>query len=115
MPAYAVAILSDTQLNDEIRAYLERIDLTLEPYEGRYIVHGGPYLQMEGEPTGDLVVIEFPTLDQASQWYDSPAYREIKPLRTNNSVGTLFLVQGVPSGHRATDLLGKGAEAPKPN
>ena len=105
MPAYAVAILTETQLNDEIRTYLERIDLTLQPYEGRYIIHGGPYQSLEGEPTGDLIVIEFPTFAQASDWYDSTAYREIKRFRTANSVGTVFLVQGVPSGYCATDIL----------
>lgn len=105
MPAYAVAILNETRMNDDIRTYLERIDLTLQPYEGRYIIHGGPYVWMEGEPTGDLIVIEFPNLELASHWYESAAYREIKQFRTENSVGNVFLVQGVPSGHRATDIL----------
>ncbi|MCC2594852.1 DUF1330 domain-containing protein [Pusillimonas sp. MFBS29] len=106
MPAYVVAILKETDVNDDIRSYLERIDPTLKPYEGRYIVHGGPYQYVEGEPDGDLVMLEFPTLELASQWYESAAYREIKPLRTNNSSGTVFLVQGVPPSHRATDILG---------
>src|SRR4051794_40181675 len=61
-------------------------------------VHGG-------ELPEDLIIIEFPDLEIASRWYDSPAYRAIKPLRTANSIGTVFLVQGVPSDHRATDIL----------
>ncbi|WP_442593132.1 DUF1330 domain-containing protein [Parapusillimonas sp. JC17] len=105
MPAYAVAIISETRLNDEIRAYLEQIDSTLQPFAGRFIIHGGPYLSLEDEPTADLIVVEFPDLERASRWYDSPAYQAIKPLRTANSVGTVFLVQGVPAGHRAMDIL----------
>lgn len=105
MPAYAVGIINETRLNDDIRTYLETIDSTLQPYEGRYIIHGGPYLWMEGEPTGDFIVIEFPNLELASDWYESPAYRAIKLLRIANSVGTIFLVQGVSSSHRATDIL----------
>lgn len=105
MPAYAVAIISETRLNDDIRAYLEQIDATLQPYSGRFVIHGGPYKCMEGELPGDLIIVEFPDLELASRWYDSPAYRAIKPLRTANSVGTVFLVQGVPSDHRATDIL----------
>lgn len=105
MPAYAVAIINETRMNDEVRTYLERIDATLQQYSGRYIIHGGPYLPMEGEPAGDLVVMEFPSLELASRWYESPAYREIKPLRTANCVSTVFLVQGVPLGHRGTDIL----------
>jgi uncharacterized protein (DUF1330 family) len=105
MPAYAVAIISETQLNDEIRAYLEQIDSTLQPFAGQYIIHGGPYLSLEGKPAADLIVIEFPDLEHASRWYDSPAYQAIKPLRTANSVGTVFLVQGTPADHRAKDIL----------
>lgn len=105
MPAYAVGIIKETRFNDDIRTYLEHIDSTLHLYSGRFIIHGGPYLCMEGEPTGDLVVIEFPSVALASDWYDSPAYQAIKPLRTANSIGIIFLVQGVPSSHRATDIL----------
>ncbi len=105
MPAYAVAIISVTRQNDEIRAYLEQIDSTLQPFAGHFIIHGGPYLSLESEPAGDLIVVEFPDMDHASRWYDSPAYQAIKPLRAANSVGTVFLVQGVPEDHRATDIL----------
>lgn len=105
MPAYAVAILSETQLNDEIRTYLEQIDATLQPFSGQYVIHGGPYHALEGEPKADLIVVEFPDLEHASRWYESPAYKAIRPLRTANCVGTLFLVEGVPADHRATDIL----------
>jgi len=105
MSAYAVAIIKETNFNDEIRAYLEQIDATLKPYSGRYIIHGGPYQQLEGESMGDLVVVEFPDLKHASDWYNSPAYQAIKPLRTANTVGNVFLVQGMPQDHRATDIL----------
>ena len=112
MPAYAVGILSETRLNDDIRTYLQHIDLTLEPYEGRFIIHGGPYSLKEGEPFGDLIVIEFPNLTLASEWYESPAYRKIKPLRLENSVGAVFLVQGVLPGHQATDILAAAPAMP---
>jgi len=36
--------------------------------------------------------------------YNSPQYQDIKPLRTNNSTSTIFLVEGVPADHRATDI-----------
>lgn|SRR5690606_11854959 len=102
MSAYAVGILSETRLNDEVRSYLDQIDSTLAPFDGQFIIHGGPYLPLEGEPTSDLIVIEFPDMDRASRWYGSHAYQAIKPLRTANCVGTVFLVEGVPATHRTT-------------
>ena len=106
MPAYAVAVIRETQFNEEVVEYLKRIDDTLAPYSGRYLIHGGPYQQLEGAWSGDLVVIEFPSLEQAHAWYHSDAYAEIRSLRTNNTVGDVLLVHGVAEGHKGADILG---------
>lgn len=106
MSAYAVAIIRETRFGPEVREYLERIDETLSPYFGKFRVHGGPYHVLEGAWSGDLVVIEFPSLEHAKLWYDSPAYQAIKPLRVNNTDGVVFLVSGVSDEHKATDILG---------
>jgi uncharacterized protein (DUF1330 family) len=77
MSAFVIGLINETCLNDEIRAYLEKIDATLQPYAGRFVIHGGPYLCMEGGLAGDLIAIEFPDLELALRWYQSPAYRTI--------------------------------------
>jgi uncharacterized protein (DUF1330 family) len=106
MPAYAVAVIRETQFNDEVVEYLRRIDETLSPFSGRYLIHGGPYKPLEGSWSGDLVMIEFPSMDQAEAWYCSDAYAAIRSLRTNNTVGDVLLVHGVKDGHKGADLLG---------
>lgn len=106
MSAYAVAVIHETQFNDEVAEYLRQIDATLAPFSGRYIVHGGPYQVLEGEWTGDLVVIEFPSMEMAQGWYSSDAYAEIRALRTENTEGDVLLVRGVPEGHKGLDILG---------
>ncbi|WP_399015132.1 DUF1330 domain-containing protein [Streptomyces sp. FIT100] len=40
-------------------------------------------------------------MDAARGWYDSPAYREILPLRTRHIAGDLLLIDGVPEGYEA--------------
>jgi hypothetical protein len=49
----------------------------------------------------------------AAQWYESPAYQAILPLRADNSVGTVLLVDGVDDDHRATDVLVRAEAAPE--
>lgn len=105
MTAYAVAHLREVELGPAIVEYLQRIDSTLEPYGGRFVVHGATPELLEGDWPGHLVVIGFPSREQARSWYDSPAYREILPLRTEHSVGEAILVDGVGPEHRATDIL----------
>lgn len=105
MTVYAVAILQDVEVNAEIVEYLQRIDATLAPFGGRFLVHGAAPVVLEGSWDGTLIVISFPDAGRARAWYDSPAYREILPLRTGNSRGTAILVDGVGPEHRATDVL----------
>jgi uncharacterized protein (DUF1330 family) len=105
MNAYAIAHLRDVRLGPDIVQYLERIDATLAPFGGHFIVHASSADVLEGEWPGAVIVIEFPDRASASAWYESPAYQEILPLRTNNADGTAILVDGVGPDHRATDVL----------
>ena len=107
VPAYALAYLREVDLGPAIVDYLERIDATMAPYGGRFLVHGGTVTPLEGTWDGDLVVLEFPDAAAARAWYDSPAYQEILALRTEHSASIACLVEGVPPGYRAVDKLGE--------
>jgi uncharacterized protein (DUF1330 family) len=105
MPAYAIAHLRSVDVGPAIVEYLERIDATLAPYDGRFLIHGGVPEVLEDAFPGTIVVIEFPDREAAAAWYASDAYQAILPLRTENSDGTAFLIAGVKPGHKATDVL----------
>jgi uncharacterized protein (DUF1330 family) len=93
-----------------IEEYLRRIDATLAPFGGRFVIHGGKTEVLEGSWAGHLIVLEFPDIDAARGWYRSPAYQAIVRLRMNNSEGDTVLVEGVSDDHRATDIL-RGAQS----
>ncbi|GLY13596.1 hypothetical protein Kisp01_06120 [Kineosporia sp. NBRC 101677] len=105
MTAYAIAHFPTVDLNHEVVEYLQRIDATLEPFGGQFLVHGAQTHVLEGEWPGAAVVISFPDLASAQGWYDSPAYQAILPLRLRNSTGSAILVEGVQLPHAATDIL----------
>ena len=99
--AYAVGYLRDVQPSPQVLEYIERIEATMEPYGGQWRVHGTELVPLEGVWTGGLVVIEFPSMEAAREWWDSPEYRAIAPLRTEHSDSMVCLVEGVPAGYRA--------------
>ena len=105
MSSYAVAHMHEVSMGQPIVEYLQRIDATLAPFGGRFIVHGGEVEVLEGSWPGALIVIEFPDRAQVRAWYDSQAYREIVALRTANSRSDVIVAEGVGAGHRATDVL----------
>ena len=103
--SYAVAILSDVHMGECIAEYLQRIDATLAPFDGHFLIHGARPEVREGVWSGDLIVLRFPATDGARRWYDSHAYQAIAGLRASNSHGTVALFAGVEPDHRATDIL----------
>jgi uncharacterized protein (DUF1330 family) len=101
MTAYAIAHLQEATPHVEIAEYMERIGGTLEPYGGRFLVHGAGHEVKEGTWPGHVVVIGFPSIDEARGWWDSAAYQEIAPLRSRHIEGDIILVPGVPEGYDA--------------
>ncbi|MGW7429514.1 DUF1330 domain-containing protein [Streptomyces sp. NPDC054861] len=101
MTAYALANLYPrTAPVEDVLVYMERIQATLDPYDGRFLVHGAPEREAkEGEWPGSVVLIGFPSMDHARRWYDSAAYQELIPLRTRHIPGDIQLIDGVGPGY----------------
>jgi uncharacterized protein (DUF1330 family) len=59
MKAYALGHLHNVVKGPQIVDYLKNNDSTLGRFGGRFIVHGGKADVMEGNWSGDLIIIEF--------------------------------------------------------
>ena len=75
--------------------YRDAVIGTRVPFGGRFVVRGGAFTVVEGEwPHPRLVVIEFPSRQQAEGWYHSADYRKVIGLRHASSFGNLVIVDG---------------------
>ena len=95
MPAY---VLANVTIQDPVRYedYRRHVSATLTNYGGRFIVRGGGVEALEGEwRPGRLVIIEFPSREQAKAWWESPEYADIRAIRQATSEGTLLILEGV--------------------
>ncbi|CAM4185536.1 DUF1330 domain-containing protein [Nocardia ninae] len=113
MSAYGFAHLRARRPHPDILEYLERIQDTLDPFHGRFVIHGPPAEVVEGDWPGSMVLLEFPDLDTARAWYHSPAYQQIMPLRTDHIDGDLLLIESVEPNYdpraRAVKLRAEAA------
>jgi uncharacterized protein (DUF1330 family) len=68
----------------------------VEKHGGRYLVAGGAMEQREGDgPLPDsMVILEFPTKEQAVAWHDDPDYAPLRALRDSGSSLDFVLVEG---------------------
>lgn len=112
MNAFAVCHLRNVTMDQPIATYLERIDATLAPYHGRFLIHGDPPEILEGAFDSVMVMLQFPDTEAARAWYRSDAYQAILPLRTGNAECDTFLIQGVAADHKATDVLAQAMSFP---
>ena len=68
---------------------------TVHQYDGKYIVRGGPAETLEGdwEPKR-VVVVEFPSVARAKEWWSSSDYAPGKALRNEIATSRMILVEG---------------------
>ncbi|MFF5126780.1 DUF1330 domain-containing protein [Streptomyces syringium] len=112
MSAFGFAHLRSRRHHSDIVEYLERIQATLDPFAGRFVIHGPPTEVLEGNWPGSMVLIGFPTLAEAHAWYNSAAYQDILRLRTEHIEGDVLLIEGVgPSYDPAERARGLRADA----
>lgn len=80
---------------DRFKEYLKKSPGTIARYSGKYIARGGETDIFEGD-FGDkrLVIIEFPSMEKAREWYHSEEYQEVKRLRKGAATGTLIAIAG---------------------
>ena len=95
MVGYIVADVEITDA-DEYQKYAQQTEATLEPYGGKFLARGGQPETLEGDwKAKRIVIIEFPSVEQAKTWYDSPEYEAIKGIRHRSTVSNILLVHGV--------------------
>jgi uncharacterized protein (DUF1330 family) len=95
MPAYVIANIrvQDAEAYEEYRRVVPAV---IERFGGRYLVRGGRHDALEGDMSlGRVIVLEFPSYDDACRWYDSPEYAAAKEIRQGCSVGEVLIVEGV--------------------
>ncbi|MFI6504351.1 DUF1330 domain-containing protein [Nonomuraea typhae] len=112
MTAYMLAHLRKTEeIHPEVLEYLEKIQSALDPFSGRFLVHGGTVDVREGTWPGDVILVEFPSMAHARDFYDSAAYQAILPLRKKHLEGELIIVEGVEPGHDSAAMAAEVRKA----
>jgi uncharacterized protein (DUF1330 family) len=80
---------------DRFKEYLKESPGVIAKYGGRYIARGGETIMLEGgDESKRTVIIEFPSLQKAREWYDSEEYQRVKSLRQGAATGSILAIDG---------------------
>ena len=76
--------------------YKELAQVTVLQYGGKYLARGGKAENIEGawQPKR-MVILEFPSMDQAKAWINSPEYAPARSLRHQYAISEGVLIEGL--------------------
>ena len=95
MLAYVIVevAIDDPVLYEE---YKKLTPSAVAAYDGQFIVRGGQTFSMEGDWNPErIVVLEFPSVERAKEWWESEGYSKAKAIRQRAARTKMIIVQGV--------------------
>ena len=93
----AAYVIVDIEVTDPVgyEEYKKMAHAAVVQYGGRYLARGGPNETLEGDWRAKrLVILEFPSAEQARKWHDSPDYAPALALRNRTARTNMVLVEG---------------------
>lgn len=95
MTAY---VISEVEVLDQEAAddYKKLAAASIAMFDGRYLARGAVPEVVEGTSTNrQIVLVEFPTLERAHEWYASPTYTQALCVRERALERRLLFVEGL--------------------
>jgi uncharacterized protein (DUF1330 family) len=92
-PVYMVYVCHSVSDRAQLEKYWSSIGPTLEGQPIKILAGYTPYEVLEGENVLGVFVCEWPSMEAAKGWYDSPGYKAIRHLRQDNAKYTGVLVE----------------------
>ena len=95
MAAYVIVEISITDPN-EYEDYKKLTPAAIAAYDGRFVVRGGQTVSLEGNWQPErIVVLEFPSVARAKEWWNSDEYSKAKEIRQRTAHTKMIVVEGV--------------------
>lgn len=94
MVAYVIndMVVTDPALLED---YKQLSPATVARHGGRFLARGGRVESIEGDwSPARIVIIEFPSVEQARAWVDSPEYEPARRMRQRAAASRLIVVEG---------------------
>ena len=113
MPAYFVYVCLEVMDRRELDIYWEKIGPTLAGFGAKSLAAYTHFEHLEGNKPEGAAVVEFPSMEAARSWYDSPAYRAVRHHRERGAkyIGILMEGGALPTRLRMPQTIGNRPKA----
>ena len=94
----AYCLFDNIEINDlaKLEEYKEKVLPVVTAFGGKYLVASNRIRVVEGSwQPNHVVMIEFPSYEEANRWYDSEEYKKLKNLRRSSGKFDGIIVEGL--------------------
>jgi uncharacterized protein (DUF1330 family) len=95
MPAYVIFIREVTFDKTELDAYAAAAPASLEGIPIRFLAAHGRLDVLEGREPEGVAIAEFPSVEEALRWYESPTYQAAARHRFKGAIYRGLVVEGL--------------------
>ena len=96
MAAYVIFYVDEISDQAQLDVYKKAAHPTLRAAGGKAMIAYGRQEVVEGAPVKGVVMLEFPTFEEAQNWYHSSVYQEAAKLRKFAAKTHAVIVEGLP-------------------
>src|SRR5215471_6762508 len=95
-PVYQISEIDVVDGPAYIKEYAPRGKVVIQDHGGRFVALGGKTTTVEGDPPkGRVAIIAWDSMEKLQGYLDSPAYKEVKPIRDKYAKVRTFAVEGL--------------------
>ena len=94
MSAYVIV---EIEIHDpaDYEEYKKLTPGSIAAYDGRFVVRGAQTESLEGDWNPQrIVVLQFPSVQRAKEWWNSPEYTKAKTIRQRAAKTKMLVVEG---------------------
>ncbi|MBA3649704.1 MAG: DUF1330 domain-containing protein [Chitinophagales bacterium] len=94
MAAYVIVEVSIHDFK-QYEEYKKLTPAAIAAFDGRFVVRGGQSETLEGNWQPErMVILEFPTVERAKEWWSSELYSKAKAIRQRSANTKMIVVPG---------------------
>ena len=95
MKGYVVCVYKNISNEEKLKEYAVKARAAVEKFKGKFLVRGGRSTCNEGEKSPRTVVIEFPSYDEANNFYESKEYQDAHSILKGHAERRHQTIEGV--------------------
>jgi uncharacterized protein (DUF1330 family) len=98
MSAYIVFMRLHTRDQSKLDSYARHVPETTAGRSVKFLARFGRHEVLEGAGVEGVAILEFPTIEEARAWYDSPTYRSAAQDRFVGGDYSAVIIEGSDAG-----------------